>query len=369
MGTAAHTDRPTSSAPTASPLASSTLASSLVDGTTSDSPTATASDSPATLADDLVVAERRGIASMGTTADVVVVTRASDVDGDAEALAERALSRLADLEARWTRFSPDSEVSRLNAGDIDDAADLSADTRLLLDRAQAGHQVTHGRFDPYRLGDVIDAGYVASRATITADTDDTSSTPTAAPTLDSATTALPTAGFDPGGIGKGLAADVITDELLAAGAVGALVSIGGDLRVRGIAPTGDAWRIDIEDPRTGETLTSVVLTDGAVATSSQLKRRWTAADGTDRHHLIDPATGTSSTSPVLSATVVAAEGWQAEVLTKVAFLDAFGQGALADDAGFELVEMLQAAALVVTPDLELTTSKWSQFALATEDAS
>ena len=53
--------------------------------------------------------------------------------------------------------------------------------------------------------------------------------------------------FDPGGIGKGLAADIVTEELIAAGAAGALVSVGGDVRVRGESPGGTAWDLAIDD--------------------------------------------------------------------------------------------------------------------------
>ena len=49
---------------------------------------------------------------MGTTAHVVVV---ADDGGDADALVETAAARLDELEARWSRFLPTSEVSRLNA--------------------------------------------------------------------------------------------------------------------------------------------------------------------------------------------------------------------------------------------------------------
>jgi hypothetical protein len=47
----------------------------------------------------------------------------------------------------------------------------------------------------------------------------------------------------------------------------------------------------------------------------------------------------------------------------VAFLDALGEAALSDDAGFALIESLNAAALVVTEDLLATTARWERFAL------
>ena len=98
-------------------------------------------------------------------------------------------------------------------------------------------------------------------------------------------------GFDPGGIGKGLAADIVTEELLAAGAAGALVSVGGDVRVRGESPSGPTWSLAIDDAsRDGVELLRLGLGDGAIATSSRLQRRWTTRAG-EAHHLIDPRTG------------------------------------------------------------------------------
>ena len=52
-------------------------------------------------------AERRAKV-MGTDAHVIVV------GGDAARLADLALARLERLEARWSRFLPESEISRLN---------------------------------------------------------------------------------------------------------------------------------------------------------------------------------------------------------------------------------------------------------------
>lgn len=292
---------------------------------------------------------QRHLPSMGSSATVIVVGgTTSDID--------HAVRRLRQLEARWSRFLPDSEVSRLNRlggpTNVDLSAGLSSDTATLLARAADGFRITRGRFDPYRLAEICDAGYdrphgIDGRPLLVGG--------------DSLATMVPRRGFDPGGIGKGLAADLVTGELIERGVAGALVSIGGDLRVRGESPHGESWHIDIEDPRGADPVARVRLDDGAVATSSQVKRRWVAADGSVRHHLIDPSTGTSADSPVLSSTVVAAEAWQAEVLAKVTFLDAFGHSAISEDTGLELVESLGAAALVVTDGLELSTSRWARY--------
>ena len=61
------------------------------------------------------------------------------------------------------------------------------------------------------------------------------------------------------------------------------------------------------------------LHDGAVATSTTLRRRW-EVDGEARHHLIDPGTGRPSDTDLTLATVVAGQAWVAEVLAKAVLL-------------------------------------------------
>jgi thiamine biosynthesis lipoprotein ApbE len=114
--------------------------------------------------------------------------------------------------------------------------------------------------------------------------------------------------LDLGSTGKGLAADLAAGAALEAiGQGGVLVSLGGDIAVRGSAPDG-GWRIliaeDSETPTDGEGEV-IAIDTGAVATSSTTVRRWRRGEVT-LHHLIDPRTGGPVTSPWRTATVVAA---------------------------------------------------------------
>ena len=123
------------------------------------------------------------------------------------------------------------------------------------------------------------------------------------------------AGFDPGGIGKGMAADLVASDLVESGAAAALVDLSGDLRM--VGDPSSPWTIGIEDPlEPRRTLLTMALTDGAVATSSDRRRRWPTPDG-EAHHLIDPTTGAPATSGLAGVSVLAGEAWWAEVLTKV----------------------------------------------------
>jgi thiamine biosynthesis lipoprotein len=101
--------------------------------------------------------------------------------------------------------------------------------------------------------------------------------------------------------------------------------MGGDLRVAGDGPHGGAWTLGIEHPFPGRPLQRIGLRDGAVATSTRTRRTWGQA-GDRRHHLIDPATGRPAWTGLASATVIAAEAWQAEVVAKSAFVAGLSEG-------------------------------------------
>jgi thiamine biosynthesis lipoprotein len=291
---------------------------------------------------------------MGSTAHVVVL------GPRAAALVLRCRARLAELEARWSRFRDDSEVSVLNRSAGTDVI-VSHDTALLVQRALDGWRVTDGAFDPTVLGAMLRAGYdrdfrllrdhdgrdpsIRNETSLALGADGIEVD------LGTRRVYLPAGvGLDPGGIGKGLAADIVAAELLVEGAEGVCVNVGGDVRVVGGAPDGAGWRVELEDPESDMRFARVVLADGAVATSSPLRRRWRGTRG-EMHHLVDPRTGDVADTDARSVTVVAAEAWQAEVLAKAAIL-----GNLA------CVERTGAAALRRRHGHDEATAKWHRFA-------
>ena len=273
---------------------------------------------------------------MGTQAHLVVV-------GGRGTLADDAAARLAELERLWSRFLPDSEISKCNALS-GRAVAVSAETVQLVERAVTGWKMTEGRFDPTILTALCDAGYDRDfRAAVRRAPDylppGTRSVPGCAGIawdVEARTVTFPAGvSFDPGGIGKGLAADIVTEELLAAGAAGALVSVGGDVRVRGEAPDGPTWTIAIDDAsRAGVELFQIGLHDGEVATSSRLQRAWQTRGGA-AHHLIDPRTGKPAETPLVAVSAVASEGWWAEIVAKAVLI-----GGLNVDAGERLAARL-----------------------------
>jgi FAD:protein FMN transferase len=244
-------------------------------------------------------------------------------------LLQVARDRVEELERRWSRFRAHSEISRLNAL-AGSPMVVSAETLGLVGRALEGARVTGGRFDPTVLGDVLRAGYDRTFEELDAGAAGGSPlgrgwTRVVVDAARSSVTLPAGVGLDPGGIGKGYAADLVVEELRAAGAAGVCVNLGGDLRAEGRAPGRGSWVVGIEHPLRPGPAATVTLAGGAVATSSRIRRAW-GPDGDRRHHLIDPATGAPADTALAAVTVLAARGWQAEVLAKAAFLGGLDRG-------------------------------------------
>ncbi|WDZ88214.1 FAD:protein FMN transferase [Micromonospora cathayae] len=155
-----------------------------------------------------------------------------------DALADEVFGWLREVDARFSTYRADSEVCRLDRGELPLAA-ASADLRLVLERCADLWRATDGFFDVYATGPLDPSGYV-----------------------------------------KGWAAQVASDRLLAAGAANHCLNAGGDVRVRGHSATGRPWRIGVQHPwdRTATCLV-VTGTDLAVATSGVYERG---------HHVLDP---------------------------------------------------------------------------------
>lgn len=256
-------------------------------------------------------------------------------------LARLGADRVALLERTWSRFDPASELSRLNARAGQGPVPVSDDLALLVAVMRDAWAWTDGILDPTVLRAIRAAGYDADFATVLARSAiATAGAPVPSPGMGGVVVArgpagptveLPAGvGIDPGAIGKGLAGDIVVDELMAAGATGVLVDLGGDIVLAGSAD-GDPWVIAVAgepdawawDPPVDRI---------AVCTSSTERRRW--ADG--RHHVIDPRTGDIARGDLSQATVVAADGWRAEAAATCALvLGAERGGAWLADRGLE----------------------------------
>ncbi len=236
----------------------------------------------------------------------------------------KAFQSFRDFERRFSRFLPESELSRLNQGETR----VSREMFSLLERCLEYFHETGGVFNPAVLPLLVREGYAESyghkdfgvRQEI-----DGELFPFDRLKLDRMTRCVrkPDAmRIDLGGIGKGYIVDRIA-ETLALKYPHVLVDAGGDIRAIGanVGDGYDTWVIEIEHPlgTHGDHPHFLMLSDMAVATSGTDRRQWHDQDRA-YSHLIHPGKGRSETSDVVSVTVVSETAERADVYAKTLLL-------------------------------------------------
>ena len=288
--------------------------------------------------------------AMGSTLRLVVV-------GGDDSTLDALIERIEGLERLWSRFRHDSDINRLNRA-RGHFTRVAPETLRLVETMIAGHRATNGRFDPTLLVPVIEIGYDTSvdgrDATPAVELDLARRGVLAGIEVDhvNSTIRLPIGtALDAGGVGKGLAGDIVVEEFVGHRCLGLLVSLGGDVVVAGEAPESAGWTISILDPTAHHEIDRVHLARGAIATSSTEIRVFERG-----HHLVDPDTLEATRSGVRSASVVAGSGAWAEMLTKWLVVD--GTNRLDD------LQRLGIAASAVTHDGIATNDCWTSMAVA-----
>jgi thiamine biosynthesis lipoprotein len=271
--------------------------------------------------------------AMGGQARLLLADRAPGAEPSLRLRAAAADARalLAELEARWTRFDPDSDVSRLTADPRRDVP-AHAHVRALVRAGAWAGRVSGGLVDMTLGEEIVRAGYAGHWAGETAPL---SRALAAAPPRAAAAPhpaarwqglgtdrragtvrRPPGVALDSGGLGKGLAADLVAARLVGLRYV---VDVGGDLAIG--HGGGGHHEIAVEHPLiAGAVAHRLRLGGGGVATSGIHRRLWLDRDGRPGHHLLDPATGRPAWTGLLAATAVGRTALEAETLAKVALL-------------------------------------------------
>jgi thiamine biosynthesis lipoprotein len=237
-------------------------------------------------------------------------------------------------DARFSRFRPESELSRVNAR-AGTWVQVSEPFATLMERALRAAGETGGLFDPTVLRALKAAGYDRDFAEVRdrGDLEDTDlreirrrfrelmiecSTACGAwrdlELHDDRIRVPEGAELDFGGIAKGWTVDLAAQSLK--DLRWAIVDAGGDLRIVGETPP-EGLDVAIEDPHAfGIEALRLRVGSGAIATSSVTARSWAAG----AHHLIDPRTSLPALTGVVQATVWGPTCTDAEVWSKAALL-------------------------------------------------
>jgi FAD:protein FMN transferase len=293
-------------------------------------------------------------ACFGSTCAVVVDDRgdgtaAREAVGDARRL-------MLDWHERFSRFLPDSELSRLNA-DPRSEVPVSALLGRLVEAVADAAARTGGLVDGTLLRELQAAGYrhdlgrplplplalrLAPRRRAARPSRERRWRQLEFDRRTGVVRRPPGIAIDSGGLAKGLFADVLSGSLDLHAAFA--IDCAGDLRLGGAA--GLARAVEIQSPFDGGLLHTFSLADGGVATSGIGRRSWIDASGTPAHHLLDPATGRPAFTGVVQVTALAPTALEAEIRAKAAILSGpdgarawlpDGGVIVADDGGVEVI--------------------------------
>ena len=117
--------------------------------------------------------------------------------------------------------------------------------------------------------------------------------------------------LDLNSVAKGYVVDLIAEWLNKQGSGNYIVEVGGEICAKGVNAKGIAWRVGVDTPfdnnnTPGTHQQKVVQISGsALATSGNYRRFYYNAEGERVSHTLNPQTGHSHTTSILSATVIA----------------------------------------------------------------
>lgn len=273
-----------------------------------------------------------------------------DLDISPDEIRAYAMELDSQLKSEMSIFNPDSQLSRINRGESDS---LTNGLTYNIELADSISRISGGVYDITVMPLVRAWGFAREQAELK-------------PNIDSL---LEFVGYekisiedgrliksdervqlDLNSIAKGYGVDCLAQRIEALGSENYLVDIGGEIRCRGVNPSGKPWRIGIETPfdgniSDGEYLEAIISIGGdmpltGMATSGNYRRFYLDADSVKISHTIDPHSGYSTTSTLLSATVIASSCAKADAIATMLL-------ALGDTAAVEALGSLDVDAYLI----------------------
>jgi thiamine biosynthesis lipoprotein len=279
---------------------------------------------PAPATSTMLPLRRLTFPALGTNCEVQYV--APEGEGQATAFERAAVGWVQAFESKYSRFRPDSLVSRINSAAGREWVEVDPEMEQLLELCETLNFLTQGVLDPTALPLIRLWNWKTDQPRV--------------PSADEITAArrlvgwakvqrgagkifLPDAGMalDFGGFGKEHAVDIVAQIAGDHRIANVLVDFGHDLRALGAPPGRPAWHIGIEDPqRPGTSATSLALHGSrGIASSGDYIRGFTLG-GRRYGHIIDPRTGWPVANGCIQATVISGTCLQAGVLATTAFV-------------------------------------------------
>ena len=282
---------------------------------------------------------------MGTLVSIVAVAGSEGAGTGAISFAFAELER---IDGLMSDYKADSELSVVNREGFDRAVEVGGELFYVLAKSVEYSEISDGAFD-VTVGPVVDlwrkAGAEGRKPSAEELSRAQEKTGYKKLLLDrkNKTVRFAVEGMriDLGGIAKGYAIDRAVEAMKAAGAVGGLVDVGGDIRCFGRPAKKPSWVIGLQNPDVeGDILLTLGLVNMSVATSGDY-RRFVVIDGEKFGHIMNPVSG-SSARDFASVSVLAPSALDADALaTTVSVIGA--------EKGLDLIESLSRTEALLLP--------------------
>ncbi|GLS24349.1 FAD:protein FMN transferase [Marinibactrum halimedae] len=246
----------------------------------------------------------------------------------AKSVADKVIEEIRRFEKKYSRYQPDSVVTKINESAGKQAITVDVETAALLNYANVTWAESDGLFDITsgclrRIWNfkekIIPSQEIIEQTLANIGWEHIQ--------WSGSELYLPIVGMelDFGGFGKEYAADIAGSLCRKAGIEHGLIDLGGDLVAIGPHPDGSAWKVGIRNPnQPGQAATIVELYQGGLATSGDYERGF-SLNGRYYSHILNPKTGWP-VEGFASVTVIADQALIAGTATTVAMLKGIEKG-------------------------------------------
>ncbi|MBW8017000.1 MAG: FAD:protein FMN transferase [Planctomycetes bacterium] len=265
----------------------------------------------------------------------------------AKAANKAAFEKLVEVDEMMSDFLFDSELSKINREAFGGAVKVSGELFEVISKAIEYSHISDGAFD-ITIGPVVDLWHEAEESKIKPSDEEIAAAKAKVGyeklivDAEKKTVRFAVDGMrlDLGAIAKGYGVDKAAEAMKAAGAVGGMVDVGGDIRCFGKPAKKAKWAIGLQDPGKDDILMVIELGDNAIATSGDYLR-FVVLDGEKFSHIMAPKKGASAKG-LTSVTVIAKTAMDADALATTVTV-------LGIAKGLELIESIDQAEGFIMP--------------------
>ncbi|MCK5812467.1 MAG: FAD:protein FMN transferase [Clostridiales bacterium] len=265
----------------------------------------------------------KNLIALGTIINITIYD-----DNYDESLIELCFDEVKRLETLLSVNIKDSEVSMINQKAGISEIRVSSDTMEVIKRGIYYGKLSNGNFD-ITIGPLVNLWAIGSDHASVPTNDEIHKTfPLMSYKMlmineDNNTVFLPfkDMAIDLGGIAKGYIADRLIYILSGNGCNSAIVNVGGNVMTLGQKPSGELWKIGVQDPNESHgTYKAVASIEGSKSVvTSGIYERFFIEDGIYYHHILSPFTGFPYKNNIAGVTIFSDYSIDGDALSTTCF--------------------------------------------------